>query len=136
MGRAGRPKKQKAPLPDVVGAFLNKLSERGATASTREAYERDLTAVCCFLEKHGIDIETATTDDLKAYLAEFASRENVKRNGLIKKTACGSITRRLSALRQFFGFLASEGNRPDNPAVTIERPKDSRDGSGSFQEVS
>jgi integrase/recombinase XerD len=116
----------KAPLPGTVEAFLDMLiAERGAALNTRHAYERDLADVCTFLKKQGKEIDGASTTDLKEYLAELGSRENAKSKGG-GKTAVRTIARRISALRQFYGFLVSEGKRSDDPTSTIESPKQTR----------
>ena len=126
MARPGRPKMPKAPLPGTVDAFLNMLiADRGAALNTRHAYERDLADVCAFLRKQSKDINSATTNDLKAYLGELGGRENVKSKGG-GTTAVRTVARRISALRQFFGFLVSEGKRSDNPTSAIESPKQFR----------
>lgn len=126
MARPGRPRMPKAPLPGTVDAFLDMLiAERGAALNTRHAYERDLADVCAFLKKQNKDINTATTADLKAYLSELGERENVKSKGG-GKTAVRTIARRISALRQFYGFLLSEGKRSDDPTSNIESPKQTR----------
>lgn len=126
MARPGRPRMPKAPLPATVDAFLDMLiGERGAALNTRHAYERDLADVCAFLKKQSKDINTATTNDLKAYLGELAARENVKSKGG-GKTAVRTIARRISALRQYYGFLLSEGKRTDDPTAAIESPKQTR----------
>jgi integrase/recombinase XerD len=126
MARPGRPRMPKAPLPGTVDAFLDMLiAERGAALNTRHAYERDLADVCAFLKKQNKDINLATTIDLQAYLGELAGRENAKSKGGAK-TAVRTIARRISAMRQFFGFLVSEGKRSDDPTATIESPKQTR----------
>ncbi|MBI3440908.1 MAG: tyrosine-type recombinase/integrase [Proteobacteria bacterium] len=101
------------------------IAERGAALNTRLAYERDLADVCAFLRQTRKDINSATTDDLKSYLGEFSERENVKNDGN-GKTAILTIVRRITVLRQFFGFLVSEGKRADDPTYTIETPKHTR----------
>ena len=126
MARPGRPRMPKAPLPGTVDAFLDMLiAERGAALNTRHAYERDLADVCAFLKKQDKDINTAATNDLKAYLNELSGRENAKSKGG-GKTAVRTIARRISALRQFYGFLVSEGKRSDDPTSNIESPKQTR----------
>ena len=125
MARPGRPKMPKPALPKSVDAFLDMLvSERGAALNTRAAYERDLADVCAFLKIQSKDINLATSDDLKAYLAELAERHHAKNTG--GKTAVRTLARRISAMRQFFGFLVSEGTRSDDPTSTIESPKQTR----------
>ena len=128
MARPGRPPMPKPALPASVEAFLDMLiAERNAALNTRHAYERDLADVCNFLKIAGKSIDTASTDDLKSYLDELAARQNTK-NSKTKsgKTAVRTVARRISALRQFYGFLLSEGNRADDPTTTIESPKQTR----------
>lgn len=126
MARPGRPRMPKQPLAPSVEAFLDMLiSERGAALNTRHAYERDLADVTTFLKKEGKEIDTATTNDLKDYLAELSDRQNSKSKGG-GKTAVRTIARRISALRQFYGFLVSEGKRSDDPTTSIESPKQTR----------
>jgi len=125
MARPGRPRMPKPPLPASVEAFLDMLiSERGAALNTRHAYERDLADVCNFLKEKSKEIDTASTDDLKSYLEVLAERHHAKNTA--GKTAVRTIARRISALRQFFGFLVSEGKRSDDPTSTIESPKQTR----------
>jgi integrase/recombinase XerD len=98
----------------LIEAFLEMMSaERGAGANTLAAYARDLTDFAGFL-KGGV--AAASRDEIRAYLAHLS------KSGL----AASSQARRLSALRQFFGFLYAEGRRKDNPAEAIEAPKMSR----------
>lgn len=126
MARPGRPKMPKEPNPASVDAFLNMLvAERGAAINTRHAYERDLADVCAFLKTQGKAIDTATTDDLKSYLTDLSQRVNAKSKGGAQ-TAVRTIARRISALRQFFGYMVSEGKRSDDPTSNIESPKQTR----------
>ena len=98
----------------LVEAFLEMMSaERGAGANTLAAYARDLADFAGFA-KGGI--VAAGREDVRAYLAHLSKA------GL----AASSQARRLSALRQFFGFLYAEGTRKDNPTDAIEAPKLSR----------
>jgi integrase/recombinase XerD len=130
MARPGRPKLPRAPLPGTVTAFLDRLTgERGAAMNTRFAYERDLADVCGFLKKQNKDINTATTQDLKNYLAELGGRDNAKGKGPTVdggKTAVRTIARRISALRQFYDFILGEGKRTDDPTIALESPKQVR----------
>ena len=61
------------------------------------------------------DAKRAARDDVKRYLA-----------GLWPGIAGSSQARRLSALRQFFGFLYAEGIRADDPTNAVEFPKRGR----------
>ena len=103
-----------SPKTGLIEAFLEMMSaERGAGANTLAAYARDLEDFAAFA-KGGA--ETASRDEVQAYLVHLS------KNGL----AGSSQARRLSALRQFFGFLYAEDIRKDNPTDAITAPKASR----------
>ena len=100
-----------------VGAFLEMLSaERGAARNTLDAYERDLKDFAGFLSSRGGSLDAATPRDIRDYL------EGLTAQGLSASTAA----RRLSALRQFHGFLFAEGIRKDDPCGSIEGPRRAR----------
>jgi integrase/recombinase XerD len=99
--------------PDLVDSFLEMASaERGARENTLLAYRRDLEDAAHFLGARG-GFEGADREAISAYLANLAQR------GLSAPTAA----RRLSALRQFYGFLVGERLREDDPTSLIPRPK-------------
>jgi integrase/recombinase XerD len=101
----------------LIDAFLEMLSaERGAARNTLDAYERDLKDFNAFLTSRERAIDEATTRDVRDYL------ENLSTQGLSASTAA----RRLSALRQFHGFLFAEGIRKDDPCGSIEGPRRAR----------
>lgn len=100
-----------------IDAFLEMLSaERGAARNTLDAYERDLKDFDGFLTSRGRALDAATTRDIRDYL------EGLTEQGLSASTAA----RRLSALRQFHGFLFAEGVRKDDPCGSIEGPRRAR----------
>ncbi|MCS0497393.1 site-specific tyrosine recombinase XerD [Ancylobacter sp. MQZ15Z-1] len=95
-------------------AFLDMLAaERGAGANTLSAYGRDLDDYEAFLLDRGLEAGAATTEDIRAFLAEL------DRRGL----AGASVARKLSAIRQFHRFLYVEGHRGDDPAAVLEGPR-------------
>ena len=95
-----------------IEAFLEMMAaERGASANTLAAYARDLAHAREALQ--GKELQAATADDLRGYLAAFA------RDGAAPSTQA----RRLSTLRGFFAFLYGEGLRGDDPTGTIDSPK-------------
>jgi integrase/recombinase XerD len=107
----------KGPSDDrLITLFLDMLAaERGAGKNTLSAYGRDLDDFAAHLTgRHSV--ATATTDDIRAYLGELASR------GMQPAT----VARRLSAIRQLYRFLYAEGQRGDDPAAVLEGPKRSR----------
>jgi len=97
-----------------VEAFLEALAaERGAARNTLAAYAADLTDTAAFLTTRGVMLAAATTADLSDYVRGLTDR------GLGARTAA----RRLSALRQYFRFLAAEGVRADDPTALLATPK-------------
>ena len=87
--------------------------ERGASKNTIDAYRRDLSDYFGFLLENGAAAETASADQIRAYLSALAKA------GVKGSTAA----RRLSAMRQFHRFLFAEGMRPDDPTTVIDAPK-------------
>ncbi len=97
----------------LMEAFLEMLAaERGASFNTLAAYRRDLEDFCEAVGR----LAGAHADDVRRYLS------GLSRRGL----AASSQARRLSALRQFFGFQVAEGLRDDDPTATAEAPKPRR----------
>ncbi len=112
MARRPRPSNETA-----IELFLDMLAaERGASANTLEAYRHDLADFVADLGAAGGTIATASNDDLRTHLGRLTKR------GL----AAASVARRLSAIRQLYRFLYSEGHRSDDPAAAIEGPKRGR----------
>lgn len=82
-------------------------SERGAARNTLLAYGRDLEQA---EELIGTALEAASAAQL-AKLGEAWSA-----------LAPATLARKISALRQFFGFLVDEGLRDDDPTHALPRP--------------
>jgi len=101
----------------LVALYLDMLAaERGAGTNTLAAYGRDLSDFTTYLSGRRRSVANATTDDLRAYLADLARR------GMTTAT----VARRLSAIRQLYRFLYAEGQRKDDPAAVLEGPKRAR----------
>jgi len=112
----GRPKAAPAALPRHGEAFLEMLAaERGAAPLTLEAYRRDLADIDGFLHHRpgSRPLAEADVDDIRAYLARLQA------TGMAPRTSA----RRLSALRQFYKFLLSEGFRADDPTAMLDGPR-------------
>lgn len=101
----------------LIEAFLDMMgAERGSSINTLSAYRRDLLDFSGHRAEQGGSAKTATRGEVKGYL------------GLLSRSGTSGSTqaRRLSALRQFFGFLYAEAIRKDNPTESIEAPKRQR----------
>ncbi len=127
MARPGRPAMPKPKLNPLIETFLDMLTtERGAAMNTRQAYWRDLADISLYLKNNGLsDIDKATTDNIKDYLKDL-NKKTTSKNNVTTNIAVRTIARRLSAMRQFYRYLISEGKREDDPTSTIESPKQKR----------
>src|SRR5215204_2395076 len=106
MGRRPR-----ASNETLIELFLDMLAaERGASANTLDAYRRDLADFSADLTAKNQTIAAADSDALRAHLGRLSKRQ----------LAPASVARRLSAIRQLYRFLYSEGHRGDDPAAAIE----------------
>ena len=82
-------------------------TERGAARNTILAYRRDLEQA---EEMVGGDLARASARQLARLGQGWSS------------LAAASLARKVSALRQFFGFLVDEGEREDDPTHALPRP--------------
>ncbi|MCQ0987008.1 site-specific tyrosine recombinase XerD [Jiella marina] len=100
-----------------IEAFLEMMAvERGASENTLAAYRRDLEDASGHLARRGTSLKRADTDAIRSYVAALAAE------GLAES----SRARRLSALRQFYRFLYTEGLRGDDPTGPIEGARKKR----------
>jgi integrase/recombinase XerD len=98
------------------------LGERGSATNTRDAYAQDLADLTGFLARRGVAVDRASGDDLSDYLADMAGRPGTRTGA----TAPRTLARRLSAIRQFYRFLVSDGLRADDPSAALDRPRHGR----------
>ena len=93
--------------PSVLGQFLSYLAaEKGLSANTLDAYERDVARYLARLKDRGLDDPArATQDDVLNLLHEL------RQMGL----ATSSIARNLSSVRMFCRFLVAEGLTKTDP---------------------
>jgi integrase/recombinase XerD len=95
-------------------AFLEMLAaERGAARLTLAAYRNDLIDLSGFLAAHGAALDTADAIALHDYLGAAATRRLAPR----------TLARRLSAIRQFYRFLLTDGVRGDDPSSGLDAPR-------------
>ena len=119
-------KRRRTPVPaERVSRYLEAylellIAERGVSPNTLAAYRRDLEDTADFLADRDTSaravLDTATSEDLFRYL------RHLDKQGMTARTA----SRRLSALRQFYRFLYSDGLRADDPTSILESPRQGR----------
>jgi integrase/recombinase XerD len=98
----------------LVERFLEMLmAERNSAPNTQEAYRRDLADLSGYLARRRKVPADADAGALRGYLSALAHAGMAPR----------SQARKLSALRQFYKFLAAEGLRPDDPTATLDSPR-------------
>lgn len=101
----------------AIERFLEMLSaERAASRNTLDSYRRDLIDASEFWTDQGASAATLTTETLRGYLSDLSARG----------FAATSVARKLSALRQFFAFLAEAGDRETDPTTTLDGPRKAR----------
>jgi len=95
-------------------AFLEMLAaERGAARLTLAAYRNDLLDLSRFLANRDETLDGASVSALHDYLADAS----------IRRLAPRTLARRLSAIRQFFRFLLTDGMRGDDPSSGLDAPR-------------
>jgi len=113
-----RASRSEEPAPAAMSprleAFLEMLAaERGAARLTLAAYRNDLIDLSGFLAARGMALETAEPQALHDYLLATDTRRLAPR----------TVARRLSAIRQFYRFLLTDGVRGDDPTNRLDTPR-------------
>jgi len=105
-------------MKTLVKNFLVYLeNERGLSARTMKAYQRDLDQLTKFLEQEDIEQpDQVTQHHIRAFIAQR------HRQGLGGK----SLQRMLSAVRSLFRWMLREGHAQHNPATPVRAPKSPR----------
>jgi integrase/recombinase XerD len=114
--RSGITEPPRAAGPHIDSFAEMMAAERGAARNTIHAYRRDLTDFAQYLDLNSATLADADTAMLRGYLATLTDRGQ----------GAGTAARRLSALRQFYRFLFSEGVRGDDPTIGIDSPRRGR----------
>jgi len=99
---------------NAIDLFLEMMSaERGAAENTLQSYRRDLEWSQATLPRFNACLMTADRFTLELLMGQMVD----------EGFSATSQARRLSALRQFYKFLYTEGLRPDEPSTQIDSPK-------------
>ena len=100
-------------MPRRIQTFLEaQAAELDAAENTQLAYARDLKAFSEWLDRNGLNFETAMRDHIEGFMIACDAE------GLARSTRA----RRLSAIRQLYRFAFEDGWRMDNPAIQIKGP--------------
>jgi len=103
-------------IEDLVEAYLRVLAnERGASAHTLRAYQRELHGFTAWLAKHnpGLSIASIEHTHIRAYLGSLYE------HGLSKASAA----RALAAIRSWFRWLAHNRHIEQNAASLVSTPR-------------
>ena len=99
---------------DLIREYLSFVKvEKGLSANSLQAYERDLAKLHAWAEKNGLDIMTMTRLDLREWMIDLG-RSNLSVN---------SKRRLISVLRGFYKFLMIDGHIKENPAELLDVPQ-------------
>ena len=97
---------------DLVRAFLQFLrAERGASPHTLRAYQHELETLTSWLGERRRALLSATTGDLRAYLAS------------LPRSAPATTRRRIAAYRTFYRWAVSSGRVEASPAERLRGPR-------------
>ena len=100
--------------PAAVDEFLSWLAiERGRTANTVAAYGRDLTTYAEFIGGRDQSVETATEDDVAAFIDHL---QNLGR-------APSTVARATVSVRSLHRYMAQEGVVGVDPSAGLDVPK-------------
>lgn len=98
---------------DYITSFLEMISsERGVSKNTIESYSRDLQGFSFYLSSKKISVVDVKIDNIRSYLSEISSEYKES-----------TISRKTSAIKQFFSFLLSEDEIKKDPSRLISFPK-------------
>ena len=101
----------RAFLMDPFSDYLR--FDRGLSERTRDAYLRDCRQMAAFARERGAEGPGAVDDALlRAFVVDLVDR------GLASST----VSRKISALRSYFGFLVEEGHLEADPTGRLEAP--------------
>ncbi len=99
---------------DLIESFLEKIAaEDGLSKNSIISYSCDLKLFYSFANKKDLSFISIKDADIRSYIEDL-HKQNIKSS---------SLSRKISALRNFFNFLESEKLIEQNPLKNIENPK-------------
>jgi integrase/recombinase XerD len=101
-------------ITPAVSLFLTHVKvEKGLSANTVAAYQRDLAKFNAFAQKRKLALESVTRDDLVDFLAGLYG----------EKLESRTVARHLVTLRNFFRFAQVQEIITTDPSLNLESPK-------------
>jgi integrase/recombinase XerD len=98
----------------TISSFVTHVKvEKGLSANTVEAYQRDLMRFEAFAKKRKLTLEAVSKDDLMDFLAGLYQ----------EKLESRTVARHLVTLRNFFRFAQIQDLRATDPTINMESPK-------------
>lgn len=88
------------------------LTEKRVTQNTFTAYQTDISQLCDFLTDQELAVGSATRDDLRLYVREMHK----------KKLSARTMSRKISSIKLFYGFL-HERHQVDDVSKVLVFPK-------------
>ena len=99
---------------NLIGEYLSYLKvERGLSANSIEAYERDLRRLSAWTSKNGLELISLTRLELREWLIDLSRC----------KLSESSKRRLVSSIRGFYKFLMIDGHIKISPAEDIAAPQ-------------
>jgi integrase/recombinase XerD len=99
---------------DLIKEYLSYLKvEKGLTANSLQAYQRDLAKLRSWADKNGFDLLTVSRQDLREWLIDLGQT----------KLSENSKRRMISAMRGFYKFLMIDGHIDKNPSDNLDSPQ-------------
>ena len=99
----------------LIDNFLEMLAaERASALNTLSAYKLDLDNLSDFLNHSSL--ESASLNDLRGYI-QYLNKQGYSTR---------SINRKISSIKQFYQFLASEDLISENPSIELDLQKQSK----------
>lgn len=96
----------------LVDSFLEMMvAEKGVSQNTVAAYRKDMEHFFEFINSD--NVQNISSDDISLFVQDLSKR----------RYASKTISRKISAIREFFKFLFSEKEIKENPCINISSPK-------------
>ena len=99
---------------DLIREYISYTKvEKGLSANSLQAYERDLAKLRLWTEKNGLEVVRLSRQDLREWMIDLGRTE----------LSVNSKRRLISVLRGFYKFLMIDGHTKENPAELLDVPQ-------------